>query len=235
MARGLEQWLRSLQKEDGGLIGGFNEDGTEIPKVTEGIVTAFNAVPGYDDFHANILSFLKTNRWDAKEKLLTAWPENIEYKFALDLHGLSVGIFPDFPIETLLKTDRYKTTQTNTTNGKLITGYSFDEDKDVIWLEGTAQILVAFQQANKSAEANSIIKNLEKTFITSPSFANAQGIPYTTNYGSTYGASLLWDSADLTPAVSSSTWYLFSQLNFNPLTLGSTKNIPEADKFWSSK
>ncbi|WP_298473921.1 hypothetical protein [uncultured Maribacter sp.] len=233
MANELEQWLRSLQKEDGGLIGGFNENGTEIPKVTEGIITAFNAVPGYDNFHSNILSFLENNRWDSTEELLTAWPENADYKFALDLHGLSVGILPDFPIEALSKTDRYETTQTNTTNGELITGYSFDEDKDVIWLEGTAQILVAYQQANKNVEANNIIQNIEKTFIKSTSSENAQGIPYTTNHGTSYGSGLLWDHADLTPAVSSSAWYLFSQLNFSPLTLGKNKNIPEADKFWN--
>ncbi|WP_298484403.1 hypothetical protein [uncultured Maribacter sp.] len=234
MANGLEVWLRSLQIEDGSLIGGYNEDGSEIPKVTEGIITAFNAVPGYDNFHTSILSFLKTNRWDSTEKLLTAWPENPDYKYALDLHGLSIGIFPDFPAEALTKLDRYKNTQVNTTNGKHITGYAFDEDKDVIWLEGTAQILVAFQQKNKNKEASDIIMNLEKTFIKSTSSENAQGIPYTTNHGTTYGAGLLWDHADLTPAISSSAWYLFAQLHFSPFTLGQKKNIPETDKFWKA-
>lgn len=232
MAQALEQWLRSLQEEDGGLIGGYNEDGSEITKVTEGIITAFNAVPGYDDFHSNILSFLKNNRWDSDEKLLTAWPENETYKFALDLHGLSIGVFPDFPIEALTKTDRYKNTQTNTTNGKSITGYAFDEDKDVIWLEGTAQILVAYQQRKLDTEAQQILINLEKTFILSTMLTEAQGIPYTTNYGTSYGSGLLWDHADITPAISSTAWYLFSQLKFNPLALGSDKSIPETDKFW---
>lgn len=232
MANALEQWLRSLQQEDGSLIGGYNEDGSEIPKVTEGILTAFNAIPGYDNFHANILSFLKNNRWDSDEKLLTAWPENAAYKFALDLHGLSIGVFPDFPIEALTKLDRYKNTQTNTTNGKRITGYAFDEDKDVIWLEGTAQILVAYQQRDLDTEAQQALINLENTFITSATISEAQGIPYTTNFGTTYGAGLLWDNADLAPAISSSAWYLFSQLRFNPLALGSNKNIPEGDKFW---
>ncbi len=233
MAAAIENWLRSLQLEDGGLIGGYNEDGSQIPKVTEGIITAYNAVQGYDSFHSNILTYLKNNRWDSEEKLLIAWPENEDYKYALDLHSLSAGIFPDFPTEVLTKIDRYKTTQINTTNGEEVTGYSFDEDKDVIWLEGTAQVLVAYQQANKKAEAALLINNLEKTFINSASLSNAQGIPYTTNYGTTYGAGLLWDHADLTPAISSSVWYLFAQLEFNPLTLGNNKNIPDSDKFWN--
>ena len=42
----LESWIRSLQDVDGGLIGGFNADGTEIGKITEGNIDAFNAVDG---------------------------------------------------------------------------------------------------------------------------------------------------------------------------------------------
>jgi len=36
----LENWIRGLQDEDGGLWGGFREDGTQIHKITEGIITA---------------------------------------------------------------------------------------------------------------------------------------------------------------------------------------------------
>lgn len=62
MAANLTTWIRSLQDEDGGLWGGKNADGTQIHKVTEGIITAFNAVEGYDDFHKNILRYLKNER-----------------------------------------------------------------------------------------------------------------------------------------------------------------------------
>ncbi|PCJ98078.1 MAG: hypothetical protein COA50_03770 [Flavobacteriaceae bacterium] len=232
LAQELENWIRSLQDTDGGLWGGFNENGTQIHKITEGIVTAFNAVEGYDDFHKNILIFLKEERWDATENLIVAWPENPDYNFAMDLHPLAFGIFEDFPVNSLFKTDRYVTTQIATVTGEEITGYCFDEDKDVIWLEGSAQMSVAFQKGDMHNEANTTILELEKTFITSTTLDNAEGLPYAANFGTSYGASLLWEHADITPAISSTVWYLFAKHNFNPLALGAQKNIPVADKFW---
>ncbi|MEJ1223200.1 hypothetical protein [Sediminicola sp. 1XM1-17] len=229
----LEQWLRSLQDEDGGLFGGENEDGSTIHKVTEGIVTAFNAVKGYDDFHKNILGYLEVERWDNNENLLVAWPENPEYKYALDLHTLGYNIFENFPTTVLYQADRYKNTQTSTLTGEDIVGYCFDEDQDVIWLEGTAQMAVAFQNAGLESEANVLLEQLEKTFIKSTTLTNAKGIPYTSNYGTSYGTDMLWDHADITSTLSSSVWYLFAKLKFNPLTLGKNKNIPNQDQFWN--
>ncbi len=232
LAQELENWIRTLQDTDGGLWGGYNENGTQIHKITEGIITAFNAVEGYDDFHKNILKFLEEKRWDSNEKLIVAWPENPDYNFAMDLHPLAYGIFDDFPVNSLLKTDRYLNTQIATVTGKEVTGYCFDEDKDVIWLEGSAQMSIAFQKGNMNSEANKTILELEKTFIKSTSLDNAKGIPYAANYGTSYGASLLWDHVDITPAVSSTAWYLFAKANFNPLDLEKNKSISPKDKFW---
>lgn len=235
LANGLEHWLRQLQDEDGGLRGGFNEDGSEIPKISEGIITAFNAVPGYDDFHKNILSFLSENRWSANENTIVAWPENPSYNYALDLHALSYGAFNEFPEMTLTQTERYANTQIATVSGKEVSGYCFDEDKDVIWLEGTAQMAVAYQQAGNTTKAEQLLLEIEKTVITSTSSEDSIGIPYTTNYGTNFGSNNLWDHADLAPALSSSIWYLFAKMEFNPLTLGKQKSIPVADQFWISQ
>lgn len=228
----LTNWLRSLQDTDGSLKGGFNEDGTAIPKVTEGILTAFNAVKGYDDFHKNILLYLEEARWSAEENALVAWPENIAYNHALDLHSLGFSILKDFPVATLEHANRYKNTQVATVTGKEVTGYCFDDDKDVIWVEGTAQMSVAYNHAGNTSQANELLLELEKTFITSTLADASAGLPYTSNHGSTYGSSILWDHADITPALSSTAWYLFAKLNFNPFELGNDKNILEAEKFW---
>jgi len=228
----LTNWLRSLQDTDGGLKGGFNEDGTEIPKVTEGILTAFNAVKGYDDFHKNILLYLKTARWNSEENILIAWPENSSYNYALDLHSLSYGILENFPETTLEMANRYKNTQIATVTGNELTGYCFDDDKDVIWLEGTAQMSVAYKHAGNILKANELLLELEKTFISSTLTSGAAGLPYTSNPGTTFGSNLLWDHADITPALSSTAWYLFAKQGYNPFELGKAKNIPEADKFW---
>lgn len=232
MAQGIEQWLRGLQDTDGGLWGGKNEDGTVIPKVTEGIITAFKAVQGYDDFHKNILTFLKENRWDTTNEILWAWPENPAYNHALDLHSLGSLIFEDYAPQNLFQADRYYTTQTSTVNGLEISGYCFDEDKDVVWLEGTAQMAVAHKISGNDFSANELIVELEKSFINSPSFSDSKGIPYSSNHGTTYGTSLLWDHADLTPALSATAWYIFAKIGFNPLETGEQKEIPVIESFW---
>ncbi len=229
----LDQWIRSLQDTDGGLWGGYREDGRQIHKITEGIITAFNAVKGYDQFHKDLLEYLKTQRWDKEDGLLIAWPENPDHYYALDLHSLGYLIFEDFSDDVLLKAERYKNTQISEHNGNVISGYCFDEDKDVIWLEGTAQIALAFQKANKTTEANNLIEEIKKSQIEGLQKNSAMGVPYATNQGTNYGTSMLWDHATNRPALSSSIWYVFSSMKYNPLEIESYKNIPQEDKFWT--
>ena len=232
MATELELWLRSLQDEDGGLRGGVNEDGTIIPRVTEGIITAFNAVKGFDEFHENILRFLHEQRWDWNEEILITDTNNPDYNYALDLYSLGYMIFENYPTEVLSKANRFINSQTSTTNGKTINGYCFDDDKDVVWLEGTAQMALAFEVAGLTQDSENILLNLQESFIKSSMAENASGIPYTTNYGTDFGASYLWDHSDIAPAISSSAWYLFVKNKFNPFGLEHFKGIPEESKFW---
>lgn len=231
MARALDNWLRSMQGQDGGIKGGIKSNGMEIPKVTEGILMAFNAVKGFDDFHVGILNFLNENRWDNDLGVLTAWPENPTYTYAMDLHPLGNGVFEDMPDDVLFKANRYINNQNNTVTGQEVSGYCFDDDKDTVWLEGTAQMAVAFNSINRFDLSDKLLLDLEKTFIYS-STNEGKGIPYTTNQGTSYGADILWEHADITPALSSTIWYSFAKANFNPLHLGRKKNIPEAEKFW---
>jgi len=73
---------------------------------------------------------------------------------------------------------------------------------------------------------------MEKTTIESQLFLGCKGLPYTTNFASSYADDVLWKGVDTTPAVSSTAWYLFALNHFDPFELGYRKNIPEADKFW---
>ncbi|QXP51483.1 hypothetical protein [Cellulophaga sp. HaHa_2_1] len=232
MAAALTKWIISLQDSDGGLWGGYDTDGSRIHKITEGIITAFNAVEGYDRFHKNILEYLNTNRWDASDNVLIAWPENPTYNYALDLHTLGYGILEDYNTNVLENAARYTTTQMATISLNTITGYCFDEDKDVIWLEGTAQMAVAFSTAKKTTESQMLLAEIEKSFISSNLNGNAKGIPYTTNHGTSYGAGILWDNADLTPALSATIWYIFAKQDFNPFTIQKSKNVPQEERFW---
>lgn len=231
MAIALENWLRSQQDEDGGLWGGVQANGTRIHKITEGIITAFNAVEGYDDFHQGIVTYLKNNRWDNGESLLLAWPENPKYKYAMDLHTLGSLIYPSMSKLLLTQVDRYYTGK-KSVKGKKVKGYCFDEDRDVVWLEGTAQMALAFRQSGMEIEAQELLEEIGKTLMESPTKEMAAGIPYSVNQGSSFGSGKLWDHADSSPAISSSAWYIFALQNFNPFELNGLKNIPVKDFFW---
>lgn len=228
----LENWIRSLQEPDGGIRGGYYEDGTPIHVVTEGMITAFNAVSGYDDFHRSSLEYIENNRWNTSDELLVAWPDNNSYYYAMDLHSLGYMVLEDYPLSALEQADRYINTQLSSASGEELWGYCFDEDRDVIWLEGTGQMGLAFKDAGMITKANEINIQLSKAGFNTNLENQFNGLPYTTNAGSGYGAVPLWDHADSKGALSSTVWYLFNILDFNPLARGKSKSIPVSDKFW---
>ncbi|MFT4832811.1 MAG: hypothetical protein ACI815_002472, partial [Psychroserpens sp.] len=57
---------------------------------------------------------------------------------------------------------------------------------------------VAFQNAGLESDSNFLLEQLEKTFIKSTALINAKGIPYTSNFGTTFGSNDLWDHTDIT-------------------------------------
>ena len=231
----LEYWIRSQQDSDGGLWGGYREDGTQFHKITEGNLIAFEAVNGYDDFHRGILEFLASQRWNSVDGLIVAWPDNPQYYYALDVFPLAYLIFDDIPVETLSKANRFFTHQTATLTEAEVGGYCFDEDKDVIWLEGTAQMGLALHKAGEYNQQDRLLETLEKMASTGENNISPQGLPYVSNPGSCYGAEILWDHADKKATLSSSCWYLFNKLGFNPFGQGQPKHIPESDKFWKGE
>ncbi len=232
LATEIKNWLISLQDTDGGLFGGFNSDNSQINKITEGNIDAFNAVSGYTTFHSNLLDFLENDRWNASEKNLIAWVGHPSYQYALDLHSWSYCIFEDYPVLALTNADYFLNTQTATTTGEQVTGYCFDIDKDAVWLEGTGQMALAFVEAGLQAEANFYLGEMEKVLIASSTYNDAFGFPYATNQGTGYGNGQLWQGADTNPVISSGAWYLFARTGFNPFSVERNKHIPEVDKFW---
>ena len=232
LANELSQWILSLQDLDGGLWGGFDANGTRISKITEGNLDAFNAIPGFTDFHKRLLVYFKEVRWDTTDKLLIAWGGYPKYRYALDLHSWGYCVFDDFPTDVLSKAGRYAATQKSTVSNQFISGYCFDEDRDVVWLEGTGQMVVAFIKASREAEAQKYLQEMKKNLVKSSSFSGTYALPYAVNWGSSYGSDPLWSGADTNPAVSSTAWYLFGMLRFDPLELGYTKQIPSGYKFW---
>lgn len=231
LASELERWLIGLQNEEGGLYGGYDGTNRINLQVTEGIIDAFNAVPGYTDFHKKILQFLEKERWNIdKSSLTTGWDQ---FNFALDLHPWSYCIFEGFPTETLTEADMYSVTKTIEVSGNKVTGYCFDLDKDNIWFEGVGEMVVAFNEANMNEKASFYLKELEKAMVKSAVYNSISGIPYASNGNSTrYGDGVLYEPEYTEPFVSSNAWYLFGVKKFNPFGVERSKMIPEIDKFW---
>lgn len=171
-------------------------------------------------------------RWDWTNKILIAWADNPKYKYALDVHAWGYCIFEDFPDAVLTDANRFLCSHQSTLANQSISGYCFDEDKDNVWLEGTGQMVVAFIKAKKESNAQKYLDEMKKNLVESSLFRGSFALPYTVNFGTSYGTDQLWTGVDTNPAVSSTAWYLLGKLRFNPLELGYKKDIPEKDKFW---
>ncbi|MEO0895350.1 MAG: hypothetical protein AAFY71_02945 [Bacteroidota bacterium] len=232
LSKEIADWLISLQDSDGGLFAGYNASNFRLNyKVSEGNIDAFNAIPGYTDFHVQLLDFLEKDRWDETDRNLVAWPTNPPYLYAMDLHPWSYMIFEDYPISALTSADRYVNTQ-STVTGSLITGYCFDEDKDAVWLEGTGQMATAFGLADMEEEKEFYLAEMEKILLASSFFPESSGFPYASNLGTTYGTDPLWKGAESNIAISGGAWYIFAKQGFNPFEVGRKKEIPVSDIFW---
>lgn len=228
----IEIWLRSLQDDDGGLWGGYESNGKRIPKITEGMLDAYQAVLGFDDFHINILRFLKNNRWNSTEQYLTTTEEKHKYSKALDLISWSSCILEDFPTHSLEKSTMFLTTHKITTNNESINGFCFDIDNDCVWLEGTGQMVVAYNLHKNDEKRQYFLDEMNKTIINSSSNPNLKGLPYVSNNATNFGRENVWKDADKEPTISSSVWYLFASTRYNPFENHFKKNIPNDLKFW---
>lgn len=233
LASEIADWLIKLQDIDGGLFAGYGADGKRLDyKVTEGMIDSYNAVEGYTEFHSKLLNFLKQNRWSKEDNNLVAWPENPPYLYALDLHSWSYLIFNHYPSTSLITADRHLTTQNSTLTGKAVNGYCFDEDRDVVWFEGTGQMALGFHFANMHAEKGKYLSEMEKGMIQSKQDSNGAGFPYASNPGTHYGDGQLWETADTEIAISGGAWYIFTKREYNPFAIGRKKNVPQGDMFW---
>ena len=62
---------------------------------------------------------------------------------------------------------------------------------------------------------------------------NVTAIPYTTNQGTSFETSNLWNNSCKVPALSSNVWYIFAKSAFSPFQLEKNKEIPAELKFWN--
>ncbi len=231
MREALDSWIRAQQDVDGGVFGGTDITGSVIGKVTEGMIDAFNAVQGFDAFHEGVLAYLEQERWDANDQLLVSWPGSNFY-YALDNFSWGYCAFEGFPFRVLDEADRFLCTHDHLPSQQEIQGYCFDEDRDVVWLEGTSQMAIAFLKAGYPERANSILHEVAKACVYESNWNSIKGIPYATNSGTGYGDGLLWNNVDSQPATAACCWFVMACREFDPMRLNYGKGVPASIRFW---
>ncbi len=231
MRDSLDVWIRQQQDVDGGVFGGTGANGVVIGKVTEGMIDAFNAVKGFDTFHERLLSYLEAERWDTTDQLLVSWPGS-DFYYALDNFSWGYCAFEGFPNRVLSEADRFFCTHYHLPSQQEIQGYCFDEDRDVVWLEGTSQMALAYLKSDNAERANVILREVAKSHVIELSRPTLKGIPYATNQGTGYGNGLLWSNVDARPATAACCWFVMACNEFDPMRLNYSKSVPSNLLFW---
>ena len=92
-------------------------------------------------------------------------------------------------------------------------GFDFNDDRDGVWFEGTAQMAVAYAFAGVDSRVDQLRATLQAAQQIPPPFGDGLGVPAASHDGVTSGFSF---KLYLRPHVGATAWNLFAQMEFNP-------------------
>lgn len=131
----------------------------------------------------------------------------------LDVQAWSVLAIPD-SATTLLSIQCAETNHLNTHDG--FSGFDFNEDRDGVWFEGTAQMVVAYALLGRATSADFYRAELRRAQQT---LGDGEGLPSASHDGLSTG----FDTAGGDPFkyflrlhVGATAWNAFAQIGFNP-------------------
>jgi len=241
LAKDIADWLISLQSIEGGIIGGYYGNGKPMVWISSehnfdcyvalrdlGIILQDEK---YLKVAKEIKKWLDNDAWDEDAKRFFLGKRNPN--FATDLSSwavLSLGkeYAPslDFAVEKSLNTQVYKIKNVK------VEGFDFGStykaspfpDKDAVWFEGTAHMVLAFENVGREKEKLYFMNELDKCLTDSPVFPYTKGLPYASNEGTPVYDS--WLMQDKPLCVSSTAWYFFAKNSFNPFSsIGDTEAL----------
>ncbi len=234
---GIAAWLKTLQAADGGIRYGLTVDPNLVNvKSTEHNLDVYAAFSQYSKLIPNDTVYGPAARQISTWlRGPTAW-NSAEQRFnvgsrgngttpntdkALDVYSWPILVFSSFAGVVDQAETEFGTTKTSNLTGLPVKGFDFSGpnispdveeavDKDAVWLEGTAQMVLAYLAAGNPTKATEYLEQLRHAiFNVSP---NLQGITYATNDGTAYGFTMTSNFA----AISSDAWYIFAERQFNP-------------------
>lgn len=211
IARGIADYLLSLQDVDGGIVG--------MAGVTwKSAESNFGALSGihnlgkvqnlssYVDSASQIRNFLVTECWNGT-RFLRGENDPVIVTDTQSLGGMVLG--PDYK-NGAYWVEGYTLTTKRYDGRKSVTGFDFNDDKDTVWTEGTFQEAMAFLVASDTSKYNFYKTESEKLF-NSPSGA----FWLASNTGTAGGSWILrkWQAAAPTA------WYICAYNQDNVLEL----------------
>ncbi|MFH1369360.1 MAG: hypothetical protein ABII64_09570 [Elusimicrobiota bacterium] len=233
LGKKIADWLLTLQREDGGISGGYDDMGNPFPWVSaEHNFNCYSALTELSEISkknkykaaaADIRKFIEKELWVPREgRFYNGYKD---FNFALDVASwgvLSLGkkysAALDFAMQKARCTKKYSEM------GVEVDGFDFGgpyrnthfPDLDSVWFEGMGQMVVAFQLVGREKDAEYFMQELKKCLTDSKVFPGTKGLPYASNPGTPpYGGWMMFSDK---LCVSSGVWYLFAIERFNPYT-----------------
>jgi hypothetical protein len=231
LAKDIADWLISLQSIEGGIIGGYYGSGAPMVWISSehnfdcyAALRDLGIISGDEKYlkaAKEIKKWLADDVWNKKAQRFFLGRRNPN--FATDLSSWAVlslgkGYAPslDFAIEKSLNTQIYKVKDVEVNGFDFGATYKMSPfpDKDAVWFEGTAHMVLAFEEAGREKEKAYFMNELDKCLTESPVFPFTKGLPYASNEGTPVYDS--WLMQDKPLCVSSTAWYFFAKNSFNP-------------------
>jgi hypothetical protein len=241
LAKTIADWLIDIEGIEGGITGGFFGNGEPMAWISS--EHNFDCFSAFRDLYiltrdekygraaARTKAWLLKGGWNEKEKRFNMGSFNPNY--ATDLSSWAVlSLGTEFASTLSFAIDKAFNKQYYKINNVEIEGFDFGSpyikspypDKDAVWFEGTAHMVLAFYLAEQQKEGDYFLAQLEKAITKSKKYKEAAGLPYASNEGTPPYGSWLMEPEPL--SVAASAWYLFAKEKFNPFDM--TGNLDEA-------
>ncbi len=233
LARDIAEWLISLQSIEGGIIGGYYGNGKPMTWISAehnfDCYCAFRDLgillgeERYLKVAKEIKKWLEDDVWDSRAKRFFIGRRN--KNFATDLSSWAVlSLGKDYISSLQFAMEKSRNTQLYKVKNVKVDGFDFGStyktspfpDKDAVWFEGTAHMVLAFEKAAMKKERDYFLAELDKCLTDSPAFLYTAGLPYASNEGTPVYDS--WLMQDKPLCISSTVWYFFAKNDFNPFS-----------------
>lgn len=207
-------WVALWQQGDGGINGGLDASGVPLPWAsTEHNEDTYNALGhfGYASPQSGVRSFLDNVVWDAPQQ---RWDQGRDDTLdPLDVNPLGVGALGSSGAHVYKSSLDYCMTHLRSTQawgtGKkriLVDGFDFNSDHNDIWLEGTAQMAMAFRVAGRATDSDYFLQQIVKLQ------QSDGGIPYSVK--GTFNGDFTMSTKT---AVASTGWLIIAIAHMNPM------------------